>query len=70
MTQNYTTQKRYPAETIPPKFRVLRDGNRFWYERSLSGEDLRKVEETKLADILRRNTDIGSEISDNVVIIE
>ena len=52
------------------QFRVLRDGDRFWYKRSLSGDDLREVEETKLADIIRRNTGVGSEISDNVFIIE
>ena len=55
---------------VAHQFRVLRDGDRFWYKRSLSRDELRKVEETKLADIIRRNTDVGSEISDNVFIIE
>ena len=55
---------------VAHQFRVLRDGDRFWYERSLSRDELRKVEETKLADIIRRNTDVGSEISDNVFVIE
>ena len=55
---------------VAHQFRVLRDGDRFWYERSLSRDELREVEETKLADIIRRNTGVGSEISNNVFIIE
>ena len=55
---------------VARQFEVLRDGDRFWYQRSLSQDELREIEETKLADIIRRNTDIGSEISDNVFIVE
>ncbi len=55
---------------ISHQFRVLRDGDRFWYQRILSPEELKEVEETKLADIIRRNTDIGEEIGDNVFVIE
>jgi len=56
---------------VSRQFRVLRDGDRFWYERSLSQNELREVEETTLADIIRRNTDIeNGEISNNVFIIE
>ncbi len=55
---------------ISRQFKVLRDGDRFWYERILSPDELRQVEETKLADIIRRNTDIGNEIGDNVFFIE
>lgn len=52
---------------IARQFRVLRDGDRFWYQRILSPEELKEVEETKLADIIRRNTGIiGEEIGDNV----
>lgn len=52
---------------VSHQFRVLRDGDRFWYQRILSAEELRRVEETKLADIIRRNTGIaGEEIGDNV----
>lgn len=50
------------------QFRVLRDGDRFWYERTLSEDELKEI--TTLADIIRRNTDIGGEISDNVFIVE
>lgn len=53
------------------QFEALRDGDRFWYQRSLSQDELRKVEGIRLADIIRRNTDIiGDEISDNVFIVE
>ena len=54
---------------VTRQFRVLRDGDRFWYERILSSEELEEVRNTKLADIIRRNTDIGDEISDNVFIV-
>ncbi len=55
---------------ISRQFTVLRDGDRFWYQRILSPEELKEVEETKLADIIRRNTEIGEEIGDDVFIVE
>ena len=47
------------------QFERLRDGDRFWYER-LPDEVLREVAGTRLADIIRRNTNIGDEISNDV----
>ncbi len=38
------------------QFERLRDGDRFWYERELSGSDLRMVQHTTLADVISRNT--------------
>lgn len=38
------------------QFTRLRDGDRFWYERELTGRDLRMVRQTTLADVIRRNT--------------
>lgn len=55
---NYTVIKR--------QFEALRDGDRFWYERTLSPEELRQVRGTRLADVIRNNTSIGDEIGDNV----
>ena len=57
---------------VARQFEVLRDGDRFWYQRTLSQDELREVEEeSTLADIIRRNTNIGSdEISDNVFIVK
>ena len=56
---------------VARQFRVLRDGDRFWYQRTLSQDELREVEESTLANVIRRNTDVGgSEISDNVFIVK
>lgn len=52
------------------QFEVLRDGDRFWYERTLSNDEYAEVALTTLADIIRRNTTIGDEISDNVFIVQ
>lgn len=49
------------------QFERLRDGDRFWYER-LPDELLRDVADTRLADIIRRNTNIENEIPDNVFV--
>jgi len=54
------------AYVIKVQFEALRDGDRFWYERAFSGEDLRRVESTRLSDVIRRNTPIGGELRDDV----
>jgi len=51
---------------VKRQFKDLRDGDRLWYRRSLGDEDRRMVENTTLADIIRRNTTIDSEISNDV----
>jgi len=48
------------------QFEALRDGDRFWYERDLSGSKLEEVQSTRLSDVIRRNTDIGAELQDDV----
>ena len=48
------------------QFEALRDGDRFWYERKLSGSELQEVQNTKLSDVIKRNTSIGPELQDNV----
>lgn len=48
------------------QFIRLRDGDRFWYEVYLPLELVRQVNRTKLADIIRLNTDIGEELQDDV----
>ncbi|MEM7284351.1 MAG: peroxidase family protein [Pseudomonadota bacterium] len=53
---------------VARQFQVLRDGDRYWYQRTLSGRDLRMVESTTLSEIIRRNTDIGSELQANVFV--
>lgn len=47
------------------QFTRTRDGDRFWYQRDLSGADLKMVESTSLADIIRRNT-TTTNLQDNV----
>ena len=54
---------------VVAQFEALRDGDRFWYERSLSNGELREVAGTRLADIIRRNTTIGDEINNNVFVV-
>jgi len=51
------------------QFEALRDGDRFWYQRSLPPKELERVEQTRLADVIRRNTLIRGEIQDNVFIV-
>jgi hypothetical protein len=48
------------------QFEALRDGDRFWYERTLSKREIREVERTLLSDIIRRNTEIGNELQHDV----
>lgn len=55
---------------VVKQFEALRDGDRFWYLRSLTPQELNNVDGIRLADIIRRNTSIGDEISDNVFIVE
>ena len=48
------------------QFEALRDGDRYWYENTLPANLVRQVRETRLSDIIRRNTSIGDELDDNV----
>jgi len=48
------------------QFRALRDGDRFWYQRSLTARELALVQDVRLSDVIRRNTDIRGEIPNNV----
>jgi peroxidase len=51
---------------IKRQFEALRNGDRYWYQVNLSAAEIADVESTTLADIIRRNTSIGAEISDDV----
>lgn len=55
---------------LKDQFERLRDGDRFWYQSFFSGSDLAELEDTRLSDIIRRNTSIGDEIPDNVFLVE
>jgi hypothetical protein len=54
------------VEVLKDQFERLRDGDRFWYTRTLSPSQVLKVENTRLSDIIRRNTEIGRELADDV----
>lgn len=58
---------------IGEQFRRLRDGDRFWFENDpffAANTDLMdEVRGTTLADIIRRNTSVGDELSDNVFVV-
>lgn len=58
------------AEIISLQFEVLRDGDRFWYERHLPKKLVNYVEKTTLSDIIKRNTDIGNELQKNVFFVK
>ena len=55
---------------VKRQFLALRKSDPYWYERILSKRDLRKVQRTTLADIIRRNTSIGRELPDNVFLLQ
>jgi peroxidase len=50
------------------QFKRARAGDRFWYERTLSSDDLERVRHTRLSDIIKRNTTI-SQIQANVFFV-
>lgn len=58
------------ALILRDQFEALRDGDRFWYERTLNDRERRDVEQSTLGDIIRRNTGIGNEIGRNVFILD
>lgn len=51
---------------LTDQFSSLRDGDRFWYSRNLSESSIQWLESQTLAKVIRRNTNISSEISDDV----
>jgi Animal haem peroxidase len=54
---------------IANQFERIRDGDRFWYSRIFFGPQLQALEQTRLSDIIRRNTSI-TKIQDNVFFFE
>lgn len=51
---------------LADQFGRLRDGDRFWYEAYLPQDMVDDVNATRLSDVIRRNTGIGSELQDDV----
>ncbi|MCP3905933.1 MAG: peroxiredoxin [Planctomycetes bacterium] len=54
---------------LADQFRRLRDGDRFWYRSYLSPSMVQMIEEQTLARIIRRNTDVGGELADDVFVV-
>jgi hypothetical protein len=54
---------------LKDQFERLRDGDRFWYQSYFPTELVELVNAQTLGDVIRRNTDIGDGIQDNVFLI-
>ena len=54
---------------LKEQFTALRDGDRFYYEAYLSERLVQLVDSQTLAVILRRNSDLGAELQDNVFLV-
>jgi hypothetical protein len=55
---------------LTDQFQRLRDGDRFWYANHFNDAMVQELEQTTLAQIIRRNTSIGKEIPDDVFLVE
>lgn len=55
-------------EILVQQFTALRDGDRFWWQDHLTSDERDRVRDTTLAEIIRDNTGITSDIQDNVFI--
>ncbi len=55
---------------LADQFTRLRDGDRFWYTEYLPTDLVNQVNATTLGMIIKRNTDIGEELSDDVFIAQ
>lgn len=57
------------SRIIADQFTRLRDGDRFWYQNTLNKDQVRQVEQTTLADVVRRNTTV-SNLQQNVFFLK
>lgn len=53
---------------ISKQFENLRDGDRFWYERTFEGRELEEIQRTRLSDVIRRNTALTN-VPENVFML-
>jgi len=51
------------------QFDELRRGDRFWYERDLTDNELRRLENVTLRSVIVDNTSIGDELQENVFLV-
>jgi len=55
------------TNVLKEQFERTRDGDRFWYQNRFSGVELDELNNLKLSDVIKRNTDVQN-IQDNVFI--
>ena len=55
---------------LKAQFEALRDGDRFWHKRYLKPKDRHLIANSRLSDIIRRNTSIGNEIAKDVFVVK
>ncbi len=53
---------------LAEQFAALRDGDRFWYQNTFEGQQLREIDRTRLSDVIERNTQLTS-IQDNAFVV-
>lgn len=58
------------SAVIAQQFAAIRDGDRFYYENTFSGRELRDIQKTTLADVIERNTEIDFARGQNVFFAE
>lgn len=51
------------------QFERIRDGDRFWYQNTFQGRQLQQIENTTLADVIERNSDVTG-LQENVFFID
>ena len=49
---------------LSQQFAAIRDGDEFWYQNRLQGQLLQMIEDTTLADIIKRNSDSPGSLDD------
>lgn len=54
------------TKLVSQQFKYLRDGDRYWYRNKLTPVEVYLVEATSLAKVIRRNTEIGMELRNNI----
>ena len=54
---------------IADQFSRLRAGDRLWYQRNFSGQELDRIDRTTLADVIERNTGVRG-LQDNVFVFQ
>lgn len=54
---------------LADQFTALRDGDRFYFEGRMDRRQMDSIRQTQLSDIIRRNSDIGQELPDDVFVV-